>query len=173
VVRLPPKSYRFWIWQTSGEKIVKAYYGAVIPSPASVVWAVARDFGNYLLFTSGRGEVFVEDGKSGDSVGAIRNATLDGRNVRQRLLGHSDSEMFHHYEFCDRAPIPIENYLATPQFRPIVEAGSTFVEWTATFDCESADRDDLRQKLEKMFSNFIGSLRNAIEAAPRPASGAN
>jgi hypothetical protein len=152
---------------------MRAYYSAVIPSSVSAVWAIARDFGNYVLFTSGKGEVFVEDGKSGGCVGAVRNAALDGRSVRQRLLGHSDHEMSYHYEFCDQAPSPIENYLATLQFRPIVADGSTFVEWTATFDCESADRDDLRQKLEKMFSNFIGSLRNAIEAAPRPASGEN
>ena len=108
--------------------------------------------------------------KSGDSVGAVRNATLDGRNVRQRLLAHSDLEMFHQYEFCDRAPLPIENYRATLQFRPIVEAGSTFVEWTATFDCEAADREDLRQNLEKMFSSWIGSLRNAVKGA-RPECG--
>jgi hypothetical protein len=139
----------------------------VIPSSASTVWAIARDFGNYLLFTSGKGEAFVEDGKSGDSVGAIRNATLDGRNVRQRLLGHSDHEMSYHYEFCDRAPLPIENYLATLQFKPIVEDGSTFVEWTATFDCESADRESLRQNLEKMFSIWIASLSNAIACGAR------
>jgi hypothetical protein len=143
---------------------VRAYHSAVISCPAAAVWAIARDFGNYLLFTSGRGEVFVEDGKSGDSVGAVRNATLDGRNVRQRLLGHSDREMFYHYEFCDRAPLPIENYVATLQFRPIVETGSTFVEWSASFDCETAVRDDLRQNLERMFSMWIASLRKAIEA---------
>jgi hypothetical protein len=146
---------------------VRAYYSAVIPSPAAAVWAIARDFGNYLLFTSGKGEVFVEDGKSGDRVGAIRNATLDGRSVRQRLLGHSDQEMFYYYEFCDRAPLPIENYLATLQFRPIVETGSTFVEWTATFDCESAERESLRQTLEKMFSIWIASLDEAIAGGAR------
>jgi hypothetical protein len=146
---------------------MRAYYSAVIPCSAAAVWAVARDFGNYLLFTSGKGEAFVEDGKSGDSVGAIRNATLDGRNVRQRLKGHSDHEMSYHYEFCDRAPLPIENYLATLQFKPIVEDGSTFVEWAATFDCEAADRESLRQNLEKMFSTWIASLRNAIESDAR------
>jgi hypothetical protein len=143
---------------------MRAYYSAVIPSSAAAVWAVVRDFGDYRLFTSGQGEAFVEDGKSGDSVGAIRNATLDGRNVRQRLLGDSDCDMFYRYEFCDRAPLPIENYLSTLQLRPIVEDGSTFVEWTATFDCESADRESLRQNLETMFSIWIASLRNAIKS---------
>src|SRR5579883_3238474 len=70
--------------------MTRASYSAVIPAPVDDVWAIARDFGNYRLFTHGRGESFVEDGRSGDSVGAIRNATLDGRTVRQRLLSHSD-----------------------------------------------------------------------------------
>lgn len=142
---------------------MRAYYSAVIAVPVTRVWAIARDFGNYRLFTSGKGETFVEDGKSGDSVGAIRNATLNERTVRQRLLSHSDYEMFHQYEFCDRAPLPIENYLATLQFRPIIEAGWTFVEWSATFDCEAADRESLRQNLERMFAIWIASLKQMVE----------
>jgi hypothetical protein len=147
---------------THRETAVRAYYSAVIPSSADAVWALARDFGQYLLFTSGKGEAFIEDGRSGDSVGAIRNATLDGRCVRQRLLAHSDRELFYQYEFCEAAPLPIENYLSTLQFKPIVETGSTFVEWTATFDCAASDRESLRQNLEKMFSVWIASLRHAM-----------
>jgi hypothetical protein len=58
-------------------------------------------------------------------------------------------------------------YLATLQLRPIVEDESTFVEWTATFDCESADRESSRQNLEKMFSIWIASLSNAMEGGAR------
>jgi hypothetical protein len=47
------------------------------------------------------------------------------------------------------------------------KTGRPFVEWTATFDCESANRDRLRQNLEKMFSIFIASLSNAIESGDR------
>jgi hypothetical protein len=50
------------------------------------------DFGNYRLFTSGQGDAFIEGGMRGDAVGAIRNATLNGVTVRQRLRAHSDAE---------------------------------------------------------------------------------
>jgi hypothetical protein len=59
------------------------------------------------------------------------------------------------------------DYVATLQFRPIVETRSTFVEWTATFDCESAERESLRQTLEKMFSIWIASLDKAIAGGAR------
>jgi hypothetical protein len=62
---------------------VTACFSAVLPAPVDADWAVARDLGDYRLFTSGRGEVLVEDGRSGDSVGAVRRACLDGRTVRQ------------------------------------------------------------------------------------------
>jgi hypothetical protein len=141
-----------------------AYFSAVLAAPADKVWAVARDFGNYRLFTSGRGETFVEDGKPGDCVGAIRNATLDGRTVRQKLLSHSDIDRAYRYEFCGPAPLPIENYLATLQFRPLVETGQTFVEWSATFDCALDRREALARQLEGLFATWIGSLREAVLA---------
>jgi polyketide cyclase/dehydrase/lipid transport protein len=101
--------------------MAKAYYSAVIPSLASAVWNAARDFGDYRLFNAGKGNAFVEDGRGGDCVGAVHNATIDGRTIRQRLLSHSDCEMRYQYEFCDHAPFPVENYVATLQFKPIVD----------------------------------------------------
>ncbi|SDR48533.1 Polyketide cyclase / dehydrase and lipid transport [Rhizobiales bacterium GAS113] len=140
-----------------------AYFSAVLPADVDNVWAVARDFGNYRLFTSGRGETLVEDEKRGDCVGAIRKATLDGRTVRQRLLSHSDADRCYQYEFCDQAPLPIENYLATLQFRPVVKDAQTFVEWTATFDCALDQRETIRRQLEGLFSTWISSLDDAIQ----------
>src|SRR5258708_40254942 len=50
-----------------------AYFSGILSIDAATVWSIARDFGDYRLFTSGRGEVFIEDKKPGDCVGAIRN----------------------------------------------------------------------------------------------------
>jgi hypothetical protein len=142
-----------------------AYFSAILPAHVDQVWAVARDFGNYRLFTAGRGEAFVEDEKRGDCVGAIRNATLDGQTVRQRLLSHSDADRRYQYEFCDQAPFAMENYLATLQFRPVVQNGQTFVEWTASFDCAQDQRGTLRDKLEGLFATWFRSLNGAIQSA--------
>jgi hypothetical protein len=140
-----------------------AYFSAILPEQVDKVWAAARDFGNYRLFTAGRGDAFVEDEKRGDCVGAIRNATLDGQTVRQRLLSHSDADRRYQYEFCDQAPFAMEDYLATLQFRPVVENGQTFVEWTASFDCATDQRETLRGKLEGLFAIWFRSLKDVIQ----------
>ncbi len=139
-----------------------AYVSTVLDAPVAAVWARVRDFGDYRLFTAGRGEVFIEDGRAGDAVGAVRVATLDGRTVRQRLLGHSDLDRSYTYAFCGAAPFPFDNYVATLRVRPIIETGRTFAEWTATFDCEPDQRDPLRARLESLFAAWLGSLAAAI-----------
>jgi hypothetical protein len=142
--------------------MTNAYFSAVLPAPIDAVWAIARDFGDYRLFTSGRGEALVEDGKPGDCVGAVRRATLDGRTVRQRLLSLSDVERRYEYEFCGEAPLPIENYFASLQFAPVVRTDETFVEWSASFDCELDRRDVICCQMQGLFSTWIGSLQDAI-----------
>ena len=148
-----------------------AHWSTEIPVPVDALWAIVRDFGNYRLFTSGRGEAFVEGGRRGDSVGAIRNATLDGRTVRQRLLAHSDVERFYTYEFRGEPPLPIENYVATLRLKPIVENGSTFLEWTAGFDASPGERAAMKAQLERLFSVWVRSLKETIlESIERDAS---
>ena len=67
--------------------MAKAYYSTVFPQPAEAVWEIIRDFNNYLVWVGGAGESRIEEGKSGDAVGAVRNAQYRGRTIRQRLLG--------------------------------------------------------------------------------------
>ena len=141
-----------------------ACFSAVLPAPVDVVWAVARDFGDYRLFTSGRGDAFVEDGRSGDSVGAVRRACLDGRTVRQRLLSHSDADRSYQYEFCGPPPLFLESYLATLCFWPVVASDQTFVEWRADFECAAERRESLRRELESLFAVWIASLSEVVRA---------
>lgn len=138
-----------------------AHFSSEIAIPINALWAVVRDFGNYLLFTSGQGEAFVE-GRRGDSVGAIRNATLNGNTVRQRLLAHSDIECFYTYEFCSEPPFPIKNYVATLQLKPIVANGSTFLKWTANFDASPAEREKIKKQLENSFCLWVSSLTKTV-----------
>ena len=76
--------------------MAKAYYSTVFQQPAEAVWEIIRDFNNYPVWVGGAGESRIEEGKSGDAVGAVRNAQYRGRTIRQRLLGavrrrtHSD-----------------------------------------------------------------------------------
>jgi hypothetical protein len=72
--------------------MAKAYYSTVFKQPAPQVWEIVRDFNNYPVWVDGAGESRIEDGKSGDTVGAIRNVLYLERRIRQRLLAQSDVE---------------------------------------------------------------------------------
>ena len=72
--------------------MAKAYYSTVFDAPAADVWQIVRNFNNYPVWVDGAGESEIEDGKSGDTVGAIRSVHYQGRRIRQRLLAQSDPE---------------------------------------------------------------------------------
>ena len=84
-----------------------AYYSTIFQEPAADIWEIVRDFNNYPLWVDGSGESRIEDGKSGDAVGAIRNVLYQGRNIRQRLVALSDSDRSQTYEFCGPASLPV------------------------------------------------------------------
>jgi hypothetical protein len=145
--------------------MAKAYYSTVFEQPAAEVWKIVRDFNNYPIWVDGAGESRIEDGKSGDTVGAVRNVLYQGRQVRQRLLAHSDVERSQSYEFCGAASLPLTDFQATLRITPVVDGDRAFVEWWATFDCDPAGRDELTGTLRGWFGKWLESLRRT-QASP-------
>jgi hypothetical protein len=77
------------------------------------VWKIVRDFNNYPVWVGGAGESEIEDGKSGDTVGAVVSVLYQGRHIRQRLLAQSDVEHSQTYEFCGAPSLPVTGFQAT------------------------------------------------------------
>ncbi len=117
--------------------MAKAYYSTVIDAPVDKVWAAARDFNGLGTWNAEMvPSCEIEDGKSGDQVGAVRNFSLaNGAHLREKLLSHSDSERSYSYDFQKHPFEGVENYHSTIQFLPVTETGQTFVQWWTTFDC--------------------------------------
>ena len=143
--------------------MAKAYYSTVFLQPAEAVWEIIRDFNNYPVWVGGAGESRIEDGKSGVAVGAVRNVQYRDRTIRQRLLGLSDAERAQTYQFCDAPSLPVEGFEATLRVTPIVDGDRSFVEWWASFDCESARRDELTGTLRGWFAQWLESLRATLD----------
>ena len=120
-----------------------AYASTVIDAPADEVWAVARDFNGLGTWNSGFIPACeIEDGKTGDQVGAVRSFTLaNGEHLREQLLAHSDRERFYTYNFLKHPFEGVENYVSTIHVVPVTDTNQTFVEWSVTFDC-APDRID-------------------------------
>jgi hypothetical protein len=143
--------------------MAKAYYSAVFPQPASAIWEIIRDFNNYPVWVGGAGESWIEDGKSGDTVGGVRSVLYRGRHIRQRLLALSDAERAQTYEFCGEPSLPVEGFQATLHITPVVDGDRSFVEWWADFDCEPARRDELTGTLRGWFAQWLESLRGELD----------
>jgi hypothetical protein len=143
--------------------MAKSYYSMTLDHPAALVWAAIRPFGHY-AWAGVEGETVIEDGKADDQVAAIRRVTTANGVIRQVLLAHSDIDRSYTYGFCGESPYPVRNYIATIHILPIVETNSTFVKWSATFDCAADDQDHWQGYFEKQgFAQWLGALRHHMK----------
>jgi hypothetical protein len=142
--------------------MARAYYSTVLDDSAARVWALLRDFGNYRLWIDEVEESGIEEGKSGDAVGAVRQARIGETRIRQRLLAHSDLERSYSYEFCGAPRIPIRNFVATIRATPVTDGDRAFVEWWASFDCEPAEQAHWEGFLARSFAGWLESLRRRV-----------
>jgi len=158
---------------TASSVTPRAYYSTVFPQPAPAIWEIIRDFNNYPVWVGGAGDSRIEDGKSGDTVGAVRSVLYRGRHIRQRLLALSNAERAQTYEFCGELSLPVGvsghlAYYPGGRLTPVVNGDRSFVEWWADFDCEPARRDELTGTLRGWFAQWLESLRGELDAAEFP-----
>ena len=139
-----------------------AYYSTVFQAPAASVWKIIRDFNNYAVWVGGVSDSAIEDGKSGDTVGAIRGVHCQGRHIRQRLLALSDVERSQTYEFAGTPTQPVTDFKATLGVLEIVDGDRAFVQWRADFDCEPERREELCTTLSLWFGQWLESLRRQM-----------
>jgi Polyketide cyclase / dehydrase and lipid transport len=139
-----------------------AYYSTVFQPSAASVWKIIRDFNNYAVWVGGVGDSVIEDGKSGDTVGAVRSVHYQGRHIRQRLLALSDVERSQTYEFADTPTLPVTGFKATLGVQEIVDGNRAFVQWRADFDCEPQRREELCATLSLWFGQWLESLRKEM-----------
>jgi hypothetical protein len=136
----------------------------MIAASADLVWATIRDFNALPKWHPDIAESEVEDGRSADSVGCVRNFVLrDGRRIREKLLALSDKDRSYTYDF-QTWPFPVTNYEATIRVTPVDNPGGAFVEWWATFDSDL----DVQQQLiggfrDGVFTKGLAALKAALE----------
>jgi hypothetical protein len=141
--------------------MAKTYSSAVVPAPASAVWAIVRDFNALPKWTPFVSESRIEQNKPSDQIGCIRNFHLrDGGRIREQLLALSDYEMSFQYSILE-SPMGVENYLSTFRLSPVTESGHTFAEWSAEFDA-APDRED--GLVESIGRNVFGAGLAALKA---------
>ena len=144
--------------------MARSYYSTIFEQSAEAVWNVIRDFNNYPVWVDGAGKSVIESGKSGDSVGAVRNVLYSGVRRRQKLLSLSDVERSQTYGFVSELPLHTSNFQATLRITPVVDGDLAFVEWWATFDCDLERQDERVRFFRDAFAGWLESLRRQFDS---------
>lgn len=142
----------------------KSYYSTVIDAPATRVWAIVRDFNGLATWFAGSVSVSeIEAGKSGEAVSGVRNFLFGDARIREQLVALSDVDRAYTYVFCDPAPFPVKNYLATLRVTPVTDGDKAFVEWWTTFDCDEDQLDHWTALFARdVFAPALASLREYV-----------
>ena len=140
----------------------KSYYSTIFEQPADEVWNIIRDFNSYPVWVDGAGESEIEAGKSGDSVGAVRNVLYKGNRRRQKLVALSDSDRTQTYRFVSEPPIHVRDFQATLRVTPVIDGNRAFVEWWATFDCDLDHSAERTAFFRDAFAGWLESLRRQL-----------
>ncbi|HOQ53339.1 MAG TPA: SRPBCC family protein [Micropruina sp.] len=144
--------------------MARSYYSTVVDAPADRVWSVVRDFnGLSTWWSSNVSESHIENGRTGDSVGAVRSFAFGPDRIREHLLELSDQDRRCVYEFCPPPPFPVTGYVATLVVTPITDGDRSFVEWWAHFDCAADELDHwTRFFAAEVFGPAVGSLKEFL-----------
>lgn len=140
--------------------MVRIDVSTVVNAPIRRVWAVLRDFNGHDQWHPVVAESHVENGLPSDSVGCVRNFRLeDGAQLREQLLSLSDRK--YHFSYCLLdTPIPLLNYVAHTQLKPVTDGDRTLWRWWSSFTTP----EDREQELEKTVrENIYGAGFKAVK----------
>ncbi len=122
--------------------MIKVYVSTIIDAPLSLVWDMVSDFNGLPNWHPAAGESKIEEGKTNNEVGCIRNFALkDGSgHVRETLLSLSSVNHEIIYDMIG-GPLPFVDYVATMQIRPVTDNDTTFACWLAEFSVSDGKSD--------------------------------
>ncbi len=115
----------------------------IVDAPLAEVWALLRDFNGHRDWHPAVADSHIENGRSGDEVGAVRRFALqDGSLLREQLLALSDHEPGYSYCILE-APLPLIDYVAHLRLKPVTDGSRTFWEWRSSFRTPPGREEEL------------------------------
>jgi NADPH:quinone reductase-like Zn-dependent oxidoreductase len=114
----------------------------VVPTTVDELWAVLRDFNNLALWRTALTSAG-EATDAPDHVGAVRSYRLrNGARMREQLLALSDRRRSLTYCILE-STMPLRNFVASMQLRPVTADNACFWQWRASFDSPPSERERL------------------------------
>lgn len=126
-------------WQ--GLRPAKVFCSSVIRAPVAAAWGMARDFAGMGEWHEDVRDMHMLAGARGDQVSGVRDFSMNGGHLLERLTYMSDTEQAFRY-VIDESAMPWLNYHAGARFYPVTADDTTFAVWTA--DWVASPNDDVR-----------------------------
>ena len=136
----------------------------VIEAPISQVWDILRDYNGHDSWHPAVGKSSLESGMHTDQIGAVRNFKLTGgEHLRERLLSMSDKDHRFRYTIVE-SDIPLTNYVAEIELKPVTDCDWTFWTWSSKFDTPAGREEELSELVAKgVYEAGFESLRTKDE----------
>jgi hypothetical protein len=137
--------------------MVRIDVSTVVNAPIRRVWAVLRDFNGHDQWHPAVAESEIEEGLPSDAIGCVRNFKLeDGSQLREQLLTLSDRN--HSFSYCLLdTPIPLLNYVAHVQLKPVTDGDRTFWRWWSSFTTPEGREQELKKMVEENI--YVGGFK--------------
>ncbi len=149
---------------------------AVIDAPIERVWAVLRDFNSHHRWHPAVESSQIENDLDGDVVGGVRRFNLvDGAELREQLLYHSDNDFTITYSILDSS-LPLLDYVATIRLKPVTDGNQTFWHWRSKFRAPNDRASELENLVGyQIYEAGFNGLRTflAEKALPTRVSAGN
>jgi NADPH2:quinone reductase len=141
----------------------------VIDAPIDQVWAILRDFNGHERWHPAVAESRIEEGRAGDEAGCVRRFKLnDGAELREQLLRMSDRD--HSFSYCIlTSPIPLIDYVATVNLKPVTDGDRTYWEWSSTFAAPEGRETELAALVgDGIYEAGFGAIQAMFGQAATP-----
>jgi len=130
------------------------------------VWTVLRDFNGHDHWHPAVGESEIENARPSVMVGCVRRFKLkDGSELREQLLALSDEDWTFSYCLLD-TPVPLFNYVAHVQLKPVTDGDRTFWHWHSNFTTPPGQEQELQTMVgEQIYGEGFTAIKRLVEHA--------
>jgi NADPH:quinone reductase-like Zn-dependent oxidoreductase len=147
--------------------MVKVRRSTIIDAPVDQVWRFLRDFNAHESWHPAVAQSRIEDSRPVDAVGAVRRFRLrDGGQLREQLLTLSDRDRRLTYCILD-APIPLIDYVASFELKPVTDGARTFWDWRSEFRAPPGQEQQLAALVgEQIYEAGFEAVKRHFGQAP-------
>ena len=155
--------------------MVEVLRSTVINAPIEAVWGLIRDFNSHLFWHPAIADSVIDDHLPGDSVGAVRFFRLrSGEQLRERLLYMSDIGHAFSYTITESERIPLLNYVAHVELKPVTDGERTFWRWHSSFSTPAGQEQQLAELVaSNVYEAGFEAVRQRLEQHPARVTAAS